>query len=450
VSKPADVLGITGPNALWKLQYGLPGLSGIQEKSPTQLATFELVPYFATTVDGFVQVRVQCNAGTTSGSAYPRIELRELTASGALAKWNTKTANRWYEYELSVTHLPPKKPQMCVMQLHDDSNDLLEVIFQRNSAGGYEFTQRVNGSSSGQPVISHALNRPCVLALGVVNGVPTVYRDGVAVMTTAKMPQSSSGYAKLGNYLQSNAKTDSAGEYGEIHARNVRTGLGAYPGPASAPPVPAPVPSPAPTPVPVPVPTPAPVPTPSAADVVMIIRHGEKSKVKTDHTLNATGRERAQRLVGFFTKAPLKDGILTPQRIYASKGTSASMRPLQTVQPLAATLGLTIDSHWDFETVESTVGKALAAQHGVTLASAEHTAIPGMCRAFKLAKGSPKVPAAWPSSRFDLVWRFTRQADGTWLFAQINQGLMPGDKDFVVSKTAGFLAAIKQTLGIGL
>ena len=182
----------------------------------------------------------------------------------------------------------------------------------------------------------------------------------------------------------------------------------------------------------------------------MIIRHGEKSKVKTDHTLNATGRERAQRLVGFFTKAPLKDGILTPQRIYASKGTSASMRPLQTVQPLAATLGLTIDSHWDFETVESTVGKALAAQHGVTLASAEHTAIPGMCRAFKLAKGSPKVPAAWPSSRFDLVWRFTRQADGTWLFAQINQGLMPGDKDFVVSKTAGFLAAIKQTLGIGL
>jgi hypothetical protein len=96
-----------------------------------------------------------------------------------------------------------------------------------------------------------------VLAVALVKGVATVYRDGVAILTTSKMPQSSKTYAKLLNYLQSNTKTDKVGEYGQILARNVRTGLGTYPGPQSAP---SPTPTPVPTPVPVPVPQPGPQP----------------------------------------------------------------------------------------------------------------------------------------------------------------------------------------------
>lgn len=432
--KPAELLGVTGVGAVWKLQYGLPGVSGIKEVSAADLPNFELVPYFASTADGWVQVRVPVNAGTTSGSSYPRCELRQMSP----AAWNSTTDTRWFEYELMPTHLPTNKPQMCVLQLHDDKDDLLEVIYQRNTAGGYEFTQRVGGSSSGQPRIPHALGRPCVLALGITKGVSTVYRDGQAILTTSKMPQSKACYAKLLNYLQSNQKTDKAGEYGEIMARNVRTGLGAYPGPQSVPPV---------DPPPVPVPDPTPVPVPSAADVVMIIRHGEKSSNKKDHTLNATGLERARRLVGFFAKSTIP-GILTPTTIWASKGNTASMRPLQTVQPLANALGLPINSQYDFEAAESTVGKALAKLHGVTLACAEHTAIPGVVKA--LGKSSPKPPKAWPSSRFDLVWRFERQTNGTWAFTQIPESLMPGDQGLVVSKVAGLLAAVKQSLGIGV
>lgn len=440
--KPADILGITGARALWKLQYGVPGVSGIKEASQAQLlAGFEVVPYFAVTADGWVQVRVPVNAGTTSGSSYPRCELREMTASGSEAAWDSKSTTRWYEYELMVTHLPAKKPQMCVMQLHDDSDDLIEVIYQKSASGGWEFTQRVNGSSSGQPRVSHTLGRPCVLALGIVKGVPRVYRDGVAIMSTTKMPQSSKTYAKCLAYVQSNLSYDKATEYGEIMARNVRCGLGAYPGPQIAPP--APVPTPVPDPTPTPVPTPVP-----AADVILIIRHGEKNQDKNDHTLNALGLERAKRLVGFFTKP--KPGIFTPTAIWASKGKTASMRPLQTVQPLAATLGLPINTVYDFENAESTVGKALAKLHGVTLASAEHTAIPGVCKQFKLSKNSPKVPKAWPSAIFSLVWTFTRQSDGTWLFAQIPQSLMPGDAGYVISPAAGRWAAIKQALGIGV
>jgi parallel beta-helix repeat protein len=223
------------------------------------------------------------------------------------------------------------------------------------------------------------------------------------------------------------------GSYGSV-------GVPITPGPGPG----APVPFPVPTPTPVPDPVPTPVPT---ADVVMIIRHGEKPPSKADHTLNAAGYERARRLVGFFTDP--KPGISTPTQIWASKGKTASMRPLQTVQPLAAALGLNIDTVYDFENAESTVGKALTKLHGVTLACSEHTAIPGICKRFKLAKGSPKPPKGWPSSRFDLVWSFTRQPDNTWLFAQIPEALMPGDQGYAISKVAGLFARAKQSLGIG-
>lgn len=232
MSYPADILGITGPNSIWKLQYGLPGRKGLLEAAPAKLGMFELDPEFTVTDDGdWVQVRVGVNAGTSSGSSYPRVELRQMTAAGREAAWNSKTLDCWFEYELQITHLPPNKPQMCLLQLHDDEYDLLEVIYQRNASAGYEFTQRVAGSSKGQPLIPHALYKSCVLALGLVKGVPTVYLDGKAVLTTTKMPQSSVTYAKALAYLQSNTKYDRADEYGQILARNVRTGTGKYPGP---------------------------------------------------------------------------------------------------------------------------------------------------------------------------------------------------------------------------
>jgi hypothetical protein len=443
---PAQILGITGPNAVWKLQYGLPNASGIKEVSPAGLATFELVPYFAATVDGWVQVRVPVNAGTTSGSSYPRCELREMTASGGQAAWDSKTANRWYEYEISVTHLPLKKPQMCVLQLHDDSDDLLEVIYQKSSSGGWEFTQRVNGSSSGQPTISHTLGRPCVLALGIVKGVPTVYRDGVAIMSTTKMPQSSKTYAKLLNYLQSNTKTDKVGEYGEIMARNVRVGSGAYPGPQVSP---SPVPTPDPTPVPVP-------PRPTK---IQIIRHGEKPKGSTKgydatgkedpHSLTKQGWARAAALVGLFDPVGgvPKAGLSVPTIIYAADGPNAGERMVETATPLVAALNVPLVRAYD-KGSESSLARALKTlpAGAQALVVWEHSRIPALVAA--LGASSPKPPKKWDSSRFDLVWTFTADGKGGWVFAQIPELVLPTDKPAPMK--ASLIAKVKQALGIGV
>jgi hypothetical protein len=424
MTKPADILGITGPNALWKLQYGLPGVSGIKEVSAADLATFELVPYFAATPDGWVQVRVSCGAGTTSNSGYPRCELREMTPQA----WDSKTATRWYEYELKVTHLPAKKPQMCVMQLHDDSDDLLEVIYQRNSAGGYELTQRVNGSSSGQLVIPHELNRSCVLALGIVKGVPTVYRDGVAIMTTTKMPQSAGTYAKLLNYLQSNAKMDASSEYGELMARNVRSGVGAYPGPQSAP---VPTPAPTPTPVPDPPPVPVPVPVPSSGPVVMIIRHGEKPSDANDHTLAPKGVLRANALPPLFT-GPRAD-LYRPGYVFASKGNTTSMRMLQTAQPTANALHLPIDTSLDSENAVTQTAQLLAKQAlagKVVLGVLEHSCIAAVASALVKTLGgkwNAKPPSSWSDSDFSSILKFVGDGKGNWTFTKTDEGVLEGD-----------------------
>lgn len=427
---PADLLGITGPNAVWKLQYGLPGVAGIKELSQAQLSSGSDVPgYFQISVDGkWVRVRVPVDAGTTSGSEYPRDELRQMTLAGKEAAWDSSKLDCWFEYELCPVHLPAAKPQMCVFQLHSDKDDLLEVIWQRNTAGGFELTQRVGGTSKGQPVVPHPAGVSLVLGFGLVKGVATVYRDGKPILTTSKMPQSKLTYAKLLNYLQSNSKTDKVGEYGEILARNVRTGLGAYPGPQGASPLPAPVP----TPVPVPIPTPTPVPVPTVqGPVVMIIRHGEKPSDANDHTLAPKGVLRAAALPPIFT-TPRAD-LFRPSYIFASKGTTTSMRMLQTATPTANKLALSVDTTFDSESAITQTAQRLAdvALSGkVVLAVLEHSAIAAVASALVKTLGgkwNAKTPSSWSDSDFSSIWKFVGDGKGSWTFSKTDEGVLEGD-----------------------
>ena len=44
---------------------------------------------------------------------------------------------------------------------------------------------------------------------------------------------------------------------------------------------------------------------------------------------------------------------------------------------------------------------------------------------------TPKPPSDWPDDRFDIVWTFTRTADG-WRFAQVPEFVLAGDQDTVI------------------
>jgi len=87
---------------------------------------------------------------------------------------------------------------------------------------------------------------------------------------------------------------------------------------------------------------------------------------------------------------------------------------------------------------------------GNTLIVWAHTEIPLVVKGIaSTGKISPTPPKAWSSSRFDLAWVFDKQADGSWKFTQVNESILPTDKDYGISKVAGFVAAVKQAVGFG-
>jgi hypothetical protein len=45
--------------------------------------------------------------------------------------------------------------------------------------------------------------------------------------------------------------------------------------------------------------------------------------------------------------------------------------------------------------------------------------------------GDTETAVDWPDDRFDLVWTFTKTADG-WQFAQVPELVLPGDQDTVI------------------
>jgi hypothetical protein len=171
--------------------------------------------------------------------------------------------------------------------------------------------------------------------------------------------------------------------------------------------------------------------------VVIILRHGEKDDNNDGaddvlHELSEVGKKRAEALKAMFMKADLPAGLWHPDRLVASKGNTASNRPLKTLQPLvdAAQGKLPINTKYDAEVDYKTLGPWLAQRLDVTMACLEHSAIVNTCKG--LGTIDPPLPKEWDGSRFDLFWVFTSDDGKSWKFTQIPEKLLPGDKDTVI------------------
>ena len=173
--------------------------------------------------------------------------------------------------------------------------------------------------------------------------------------------------------------------------------------------------------------------------MIMLIRHAEKPNeaagVMPDGTpnpeaLTAKGWQRADALVGLFVPPGGRftdPHLATPQTIFASGiGThSKSLRPQQTVTPLAPKLGLSINTSYPKGNEVGLVATATTIG-GIVLIAWEHEAIPEI--ADLLVAGKQSIPQHWPGDRFDEVWVFDRPTgSGEWSFTQVPQRLLPGD-----------------------
>ncbi|MFH6781697.1 MULTISPECIES: hypothetical protein [Methylobacterium] len=169
---------------------------------------------------------------------------------------------------------------------------------------------------------------------------------------------------------------------------------------------------------------------------LMIIRHAEKPDKlagisgvteagETDRDdLTVRGWQRAGALVHFFNPAtPVgpTPGLAVPGAIFATSpnGDSPSKRPLHTVSPLAADLGLRVRTDFTVHQENDLIAAALRAAKTV-LVCWHHE------RIAKLAAPLGITIAPWPDDVFDRVLLFDAAGAG-WSTGTLRQHLLPGD-----------------------
>ena len=175
---------------------------------------------------------------------------------------------------------------------------------------------------------------------------------------------------------------------------------------------------------------------------IMLIRHAEKPNgdggpgfmpngAENPRALTQTGWKRANALVGLFNPtdgASPKSPLAKPGSLFASG--SESLRPKQTIAPVAAAVNLSIRTFLKGQ--EPQLVAAVKGAEDPVLICWQHEAIPEIGA---LIRGSADgIPPKWPAHRFDLVWVFDLQAFGAWSFAQVPELVMPGDSARPISQ----------------
>ncbi len=180
--------------------------------SQPELATFSLAPYFQlNSAQNSVIFRANVEGVTTSGSRYPRSELREMDNSGRQeASWSNSSGSHTMTIKEAITHLPAVKPEVVAGQIHDASDDVVMVRLENK----HLFIEAA-GKNIGDLDDNYLLGTVFTVQLVAADGrIKVFYNDALKV----DYSKSGSGYYfKAGCYTQSNtSKGDQPGDYGEV------------------------------------------------------------------------------------------------------------------------------------------------------------------------------------------------------------------------------------------
>jgi hypothetical protein len=183
---------------------------------------------------------------------------------------------------------------------------------------------------------------------------------------------------------------------------------------------------------------------------IMVIRHAEKPISSVDgvtidgtadpESLIVRGWQRAGALATFFDPTNgtgLPQRIATPIALFASLDqkhghTTGSLRPTETIQPLADKLTITPTT---FEKTNiAGVCSVAQASGGVALICWQHEDIPTIAGQLPLVSGTT-IPQPWPGHRFDLVWVFDLVSGGSpqYQFSQVPQLLLSSDSPSAIT-----------------
>jgi hypothetical protein len=209
---PAGILRLGDEGGYWSIDVAYP--SGNKSIELAQLVDgFQQVPYFTPVENNTgVQFRTPMNGGTTPNSEYPRVELRERNPDGTRAAWSASQVIRSVSAVDKITHFPPNKPEMVIGQIHDGSDDLLQIRVE-----GTTWRLSLFGDEQDTPLLTgYTLGTYVAWAITVNKGLVAVKINGVEKWS-GRPAFGSTCYFKTGCYAQTNtAKGNAASEYVDL------------------------------------------------------------------------------------------------------------------------------------------------------------------------------------------------------------------------------------------
>jgi hypothetical protein len=155
---------------------------------------------------------------------------------------------------------------------------------------------------------------------------------------------------------------------------------------------------------------------------IFIIRHAEKPDSRDDVNLTAKGYQRAEALAHV-----IPDRFGVPDFIWATAATKHSVRPLETIQPLAKALHMMVlHTYTDGEVAKLAADLLSDSRYSgkTILVCWHHGEIPALAKALGVAD----APAAWNPEVFDRIW-VLRFVDGQVQFQDLPQKALPGDSE---------------------
>ena len=169
---------------------------------------------------------------------------------------------------------------------------------------------------------------------------------------------------------------------------------------------------------------------------ILIIRHGEKPS--TGDGLTLPGQARAQAYVSYFQNYLIDAEPLKWTALFAAASSTTSRRPYLTLEPLAKTLGLTIDAKYDDKDPETFVrflNEHPNFENANILVSWRHSGMLELAEALgveahKLPTSANWVSKPWPACVFGWVLQICFNEHGeinTDKTQCVSQKLMFGD-----------------------
>ena len=172
--------------------------------------------FYTNSSDGSIVFNVPSNGTPTSGSTYPRVELRQMTSG---ANWKLTDTNEHYlTAQCKVIAVAQAKPQTIIGQIHgsETNSELLKIRWTGYLSGQCRIESRYELNDATQA--EYGVTLASGLSLGdlidytitMKNGTITCTVNGVSASqtyTTAYFGTTDAYYFKAGNYLQYNPQT---------------------------------------------------------------------------------------------------------------------------------------------------------------------------------------------------------------------------------------------------